>query len=267
MEKIDVEKMKEIQINILKHVDRFCRENNIKYWIDFGTLLGAVRHKGYIPWDDDIDISMLREDYMKFMELFNKTNSKYKFSCYELDKNCCLPYGKVLDTSTILYEPNSKTGRKSSIFIDVFVYDKIPNDVSIAQKMYKKYKQYKKLNNLQMNKSFYIKEKEKYNFIRYPFHLMLQLLPKRFFVKRNINLMKKYNNYNTDYIIVTDKVVNRELLNTFIELDFEEKKFMAPKEYDAWLKNIFGDYMKLPPIEKQVSHHRFEAYYKEDNND
>lgn len=263
MKEIDVEELKQIQINILKYVDKFCKENDIKYWIDYGTLLGAVRHKGYIPWDDDIDISMLREDYEKFIKLSSKMDPKYKFFCYETDENCSLPYGKVLDTSTVLYEPNLKYGQKLAVFIDVFAVDSVPNDTKIVQKMYKKYQKYRKLNNLQVNKNFYVKEKEKYNFIRYPFHMIFQLLPRRFFTKKGIKLYKKYINYDTDYVAVLDKICKKSLLDSMIELEFEGEKFMAPKEYDLRLKLVYGDYMKLPPIEEQVTHHRFEAYYIE----
>ena len=106
--KITKEEMKKIQINILDDVSKFCDENNIKYWIDCGTLLGAIRHKGYIPWDDDIDIGMLREDYDKFIKLYNSKKSKYKLKCIELDKTYEYPFGKVIDTDTILYEPDEK---------------------------------------------------------------------------------------------------------------------------------------------------------------
>ena len=88
MKKIDIDDLKKIQLEILNYIDDFCKKNDINYWLDSGTLLGAVRHKGYIPCDDDIDIGMLREDYEKFIAIFNKNNkSNYKLHCYENDKN------------------------------------------------------------------------------------------------------------------------------------------------------------------------------------
>ena len=113
MNEIKLDELKKIQLDILVFIDDFCEKNNINYWIDCGTLLGAVRHKGYIPWDDDIDIGMLREDYDKFMKIFNNccNNSKYKFISYETDKNWPFPFGKVLDITTVLYEPDKKYGR------------------------------------------------------------------------------------------------------------------------------------------------------------
>ena len=268
MKEIKEEELKKIQLDILKYLDSFCRKNHINYMLDYGTLLGAVRHGGYIPWDDDIDISMLREDYDKLMKLSSKMDSRYKFYCYETDKDCCITYGKVLDTRTILYEPNKENGTKTSVFIDVFVYDNKPNDIEYAKKSYKQYIKYKRLNDLQMYSSFYNKKRIKYNFIRYPFHLFLQIFPKRYFVKRNIKIHKKYANIDTGYIAPSGHLCKKELAQDLIEMEFEGYKFLVPREYDLWLKLIFGDYMKLPPVEKRVSHHCFEAYYKEeDKND
>lgn len=265
--KIDIDELKKIQLNILDYINKFCKENNINYWIDCGTLLGAVRHKGYIPWDDDIDIGMLREDYIKFMNSFNNNNdSNYKFHCYELDKNWYYPYGKVLDERTILYEPDEETGIKSSVYIDVFIYDRVIDDEKIISKMFKRRDIYTKLNNLQMNRHFVSNNKQKYNWFRYPFHLLMQLFPKRYFVKKNIKNSMKYCNIDTNVVgnftSVTKMTCKKDIFKSFTQLEFEGKKYMAPIGYKEWLQNFYGDYMKLPPEEKRVSHHRFVAYYK-----
>ena len=135
MKEIGVEDLKRIQLEILSVVAEFCEKNGIRYWIDSGTLLGAVRYGGYIPWDDDIDVGMLREDYDKFSEAFNKANEKYKFVCYENRKDFYLPHGKVCDSSTVLYEPD-ENGYKLSVNIDIFVYDNDPDDDEEFKKMY-----------------------------------------------------------------------------------------------------------------------------------
>ena len=267
METIEVNELKQIQIDILNNVDDFCRKNNIHYWIDCGTLLGAVRHKGYIPWDDDIDIGMLRKDYEIFRKKFNKdNNSIYKFHCFENDKEWFLPYGKVLNENTILYEPDKKTGVKSSIYIDVFVYDNVPNDDKVISTMYKKRDLYKILNNLQTFKGFYTKNRSKYNIFRYPFHYLMKVFPKRYFVKLSIKNSKQFCSIPTkkigNFTSVSKVICDKSIFDEFVDLEFEGKKYSAPKEYDKWLFEFYGDYMKLPPIENRVSHHRFEAYYK-----
>lgn len=125
MKQMTIDEVKKVQLQILSHVAKFCDENGICYWIDSGTLLGAIRHKGYIPWDDDIDIGMLREDYDRFSEIFNKANSTYHFLCIENTPDFYLPHGKVCDSETILYEPD-ENGYKSAVNIDIFVYDNAP---------------------------------------------------------------------------------------------------------------------------------------------
>lgn len=267
MKKINLNELRKIQINILDYVDSFCRKNDINYWLDCGTLLGAVRHKGYIPWDDDIDIGMLREDYLKFIKAFNLDNSSnYKFHCYENDKNWHLPFGKVVDESTVLFEPDEKAGIKTSINIDVFVYDNAPSDLRKLHNMYLKRDIYTKLNNLQFFKHFTYESKNKYNWIRYPFHLLFQIFPKGYFVKKNIKNSKKYSKKETNYVgnfTSFKKIIcEKSIFDSFIELDFEGNKYLVPIGYKKWLEAFYGDYMKLPPKSQQVSHHRFVAYYK-----
>lgn len=144
MREILLDELKDRQIAILDVVDAFCRENNINYWLDSGTLLGAIRHGGYIPWDDDIDIGMLRPDYDRFLAMFNKFNKQYQVSSVENDINFPYPFGKVLDTHTVLYEPNEQ-GVKLAINIDIFVYDNAPEDDKLVERMYRKRDFYNKI--------------------------------------------------------------------------------------------------------------------------
>ena len=137
MRTINTEELKEYQLRILDKVAAFCEEQGITYWIDSGTLLGAIRHKGYIPWDDDIDLGMLREDYDRFCKTFNQHNDRYKVECVENDPDFYLSHAKVCDNSTVLYEPD-ENGFKLMINIDIFVYDNAPDDDEKVKKMYDK---------------------------------------------------------------------------------------------------------------------------------
>ena len=137
MKELTIEELKQYQLGILKVVAEYCEGNEIKYWLDCGTLLGAVRHKGYIPWDDDIDIGMLREDYDKFIYSFNSSNERYKVYSIENNPDFYFPHAKVLDTDTVLYEPD-ENGLKLNINIDIFIYDNAPDDERLTKRMFKK---------------------------------------------------------------------------------------------------------------------------------
>ena len=116
---INVEELKHIQLDMLSDIAEFCEQNNIKYFLAYGTLIGAIRHKGYIPWDDDIDICMPRPDYDKFLSLYNKKDSAYKAVAFELDENYKLPFAKVNDTRTVMWETMYDQD-VFGVYIDVF---------------------------------------------------------------------------------------------------------------------------------------------------
>lgn len=263
MKKIDKEELKKIQLKILDTLDAFCKENNIKYWIDYGTLIGAIRHEGYIPWDDDIDVGMLRDDYNKLLKNFNNQNDRYKIYSYDNNKDFLYAYGKLIDTNTILYEPD-ENGNKLSVNIDIFVYDNAPNDEKLCKRI--------------------LREKELYNLIQYCrisypmhdnfkkniIHIFLKyfsfFFSKDFFVKRISSNAQKYMNINTENIgsftSYSSVILPKKMVENITKVKFEGKLYNAPQYYDEWLKSFYGNYMELPPIEQRVSHHKFIAYYK-----
>lgn len=261
MRQIAGEELKKIQLQILDVVSAFCEEYHINYWLDCGTLLGAIRHKGYIPWDDDIDIGMLRPDYDRFMKLFNEKNKKYQFKSIENDRSFCYAYGKVLDMDTVLYEPD-KNGVKLAINIDVFVYDNVPDDDRALRRMFRKRNLYNFCD------YFHRINKPHGNWMKKLGIFMIQtaLLPfpnNYFCVKKNKNA-KKYLNRNTKRVgnvSAGDYAYwDKDILQEFTYAEFENKKYRIPVEYDKYLREFYGNYMELPPEEKRVTHHKFEAY-------
>lgn len=263
MKQLNEEEVKIYQLGILNTVTDFCEKNKIKYWLDSGTLLGAIRHKGYIPWDDDIDIGMLRVDFDRFMHTFNQEGGRYKFICNELDAACVYPYGKVLDTSTVLYEPDEK-GIKGSINIDVFVYDNAPDSASECKKMYDRRDRYSMLNALQnrmIGTHGIVKD-----IVKTVGFSVLQLYPKGYFAQKVVSNSKKYVDMPTkgvgNFTSVSRIVCEKDIFSSFIKVPFEGREYNAPVGYDKWLTAFYGDYMQLPPEEKRVSHHMYKAYQK-----
>lgn len=265
MKEIGAERLREIQLEILDVVMKFCNENGIKCWLNGGTLLGAVRHKGYIPWDDDIDLGMLRPDYDKFMSLFNAENGRYKFVCYENDSESFTCYGKVFDTSTILYEPD-ENGEKLSVNIDMFVMDNAPLDESEQKRMFRKRNIFL-VCNFGRKLPVFLKP-TRGGFLRslavYAFRALLRIFPRHYFVKALVENSRRYVADDTglvgDFTGLRNAVIRREKLENMTELEFERKKYNAPIGYEEWLTKLYGDYMQLPPPEKRVSPHFYKAY-------
>lgn len=267
MKKIDVNELKKIQLEMLDYFDSFCRKNNIKYWLDYGTLLGAVRHKGYIPWDDDVDVAMLREDYEKASELFNKqSDGTYLFQTPTNNKESCYPFGKLLNTKTVLYEYGEK-GIKTSVYIDVFVYDNAPDNKEELKKIFKKRDLLGRVRRIKLPMRSGINSKKK---VAYAIGSVLLKPISMNLINRALDKNARKNEKNNSLHNVSSFVdpydtsyfcVPKAFFTDLIELDFEGKRYFAPKEYDAWLRKIYDDYMQLPPEDQRESHHVFKAYY------
>lgn len=263
MKRLNVEEVKKYQVGILDVVSDFCEKHQIQYWLDTGTLLGAIRHKGYIPWDDDIDIGMLREDYDRFMNLFNQSNTRYQFLCYENNHDFYVPFGKVLDTKTVLYEPD-KNGSKSAVNIDVFVYDNAPDDDKLVDKMYNRrdklsYMALFSRGNQILPKDNFVKKLEKI-----ALHTLLLGVSSEKCIKKLIENSKKYSSDETkrvgNFTSASRIAVDKKVFQSFVDVEFEGKYYKAPVGYDEWLTDFYGDYIQLPPVEKRVTHHQYEAY-------
>ena len=268
---LSLDELKRHQIGILDAVAAFCDQNGIRYYLTGGTLLGAVRHKGYIPWDDDIDICMMREDYESFIRTFNGASDRYKVYSIENNPKFLREYGKVLDTQTVLYEPDEK-GKKLCVNIDLFIMDAAPDDDQIVSEMYD-------LRDRLKQKQI-LREQSKYQIVT-GFHslwyyicgVFRRMVPERCYVLRLVKNATRFCDPKSEYVGDFSGIyhglprtkVKRALFAETTLLDFEGKKYSAPVGYDEWLTALYGDYMTLPPEEKRVSHHRFVAYDLENN--
>ena len=263
MNKLSIEEIKCIQTNILLDVHEFCVKNNIKYSIAYGTLIGAVRHKGYIPWDDDIDIMMLRDDYERFVKTYV---SKYNVYTHCICDKFTFAFAKVSDESTRLIE-NIKFKQPLGVNIDIFPFDNIPDDIS---KRLNHFNQIKKLRHIlyikQIKLSSSVKMSEKVFVVLKK--VLFYIIPQKKIIKIIDTLAQKYRNEQTVCVanIVhgygLKEVQRKDMFDDFDDLDFEGLKFKAICDFSTNLTNVYGDFMELPPLEKQVTHHNFIAFRK-----
>ena len=257
MEKLSLEECKKISLDILIDVADYCDRNNLTYYLSVGTLLGAIRHKGYIPWDDDIDIMMPRPDYKRFLENYD---GKYALLKPEVGM---LYYSKAYDPTTVKYEADTdyKKYKPVGVDIDIFPLDGMVNDQEELNRIYKIDCFLEMLLRLS-NQPIFLRKN--------PLKCINRIIP-RFIGSKNLVKLIEKNAQRYDYDSSDYVVRMRWSPNGFAGLlpkevyekdkaEFEGHMFTIPKQYDVWLRTFFGDdYMELPPEDKRVTH-EFECY-------
>lgn len=256
--------LKAIQLTILKSIDQFCQENGIKYSLAFGTLLGAVRHGGYIPWDDDIDIMMPREDYEKFIKFYN--SNRYKVMSFPKDKRYIIPYAKVIDSYTILKE-NTTLNLEIGVNIDVFPIDKCPS----YKEEFLWYKRKWILNNIYAVRKLVLDRKR--SVLKNCIIILTRILTFPISLKNLCCLIQKmalkYKNTDNGRMAVLATADTKQkwmipanIFKKYKRIIFENSEFWAIEDTDTYLKATYGDYMSLPPEQERITHHDFIAYWK-----
>ena len=245
-------------LELLDEFVRICETNNLSYFLTAGTLLGAARHKGFIPWDDDIDVAMPRKDYELFLDLLEKSNNKiyYVLSCRSPKKSIYHyePYAKLCKKGTVFAESARNPGDYSGIFIDIWPFDKcillfVPLQTMLIKSVWKLYRL---INHID------IPQKKSKRFIT---KLLCCIFSSKFCNTLHKKLYLIFNRCNTKYISFFSgrygwkkETHKYDKIFPLSDITFEGKKYFAPANSDYFLKQLYGNYMELPPVEAQINH-------------
>ncbi len=263
MNELTVNDVKALQIDILKAVDEFCEANSIRYFLYYGTLLGAIRHKGYIPWDDDIDIAMPRADYAKFLATFD--DGRYAVAAYQKDRRFPLTFAKVYDRETVLIEASS-IKFDIGVNIDIFPIDALPGDEAESDRFVARIERYKRMLDFKI-----VQLSRERSLVRNAAlmvgKLLLSPVCNSSIVGRYIAWSQKYDAAGTRYAMdlsfaKKERRFPVDAIGEVVRAPFEDSDFYIPKQYDLLLTKLYGNYMQLPPEDKRTSHHMFKAYRK-----
>lgn len=262
MEAISTEEAKKIEFELLKQFAHQCDQNGLRYYLAAGTLLGAVRHKGFIPWDDDIDVVMPREDYERYFELFPLINDNPSLSLTSYrDKSSIYPFFKLVDNRTIVYEEYVDKAYSTGIWIDIFPLDGIPDNTPFDA--------HEKAHRL------YDVITADPHAATTPVRKIAKMILKPLFGHRDIYAVaKELDEFAASNPIEEEKPLGQVIwgygpretmpykLLEVCDLPFEGGMFHAPRIYDEYLTAIFGDYMTPPPANERIAH-GFKAFWKD----
>lgn len=257
---LSLAEIKELELQMLSVFSEFCETHNLTYYLCGGTLLGAIRHKGFIPWDDDIDVCMPRADYDKFIKLYSQLDDNiYEVRSNQLH-NFSAPFAKLVDTRTDVSRVYSDSDRTKHLWIDIFPVDGLPHSIEEVGNIYKRCNRYRSI--LKLTDCIPGEGKSKLKaYLKYILKPMANLYGQKRCVN-NIEAVAAEHTYEAStYVgIVTNGLygVGERMLKSEFEqsvmVEFEGKQYPTFSCWDTYLSGIYGDYMTLPPEEKRVTH-------------
>ena len=254
----DIHELRQIQIGILDEVHSFCEAHGLRYFLSSGTLIGAVRHKGYIPWDDDIDIYMPREDYEAFLNTYHDKSGRYKAINPRLESDYYYTFAKVVDLRTKMIETETE-GYEIGVFMDIFPVDYVTDDLQERERVFKLKKLLYKIRRCKISNANPLRSRLAYWCYKslpvsahYVFRLIQRLIVLGIPTHTVCNMTEAGPKIKGCF--------PAEDIASSVDIEFEGKLYKTMVGYKDYLERTYGDYMTLPPVEQRVTH-QFEAYW------
>lgn len=273
MEELNIKETQKIALELLHTIAHICEIKGLRYYLMYGTLIGAIRHKGYIPWDDDTDIMMPRPDYDILLEYLHKNINKYpNLEVFNHDTNKGYPYmiTRISDNRYVTYAQN-EVSYGLGVFIDIYPFDGLGNNKKEALKYGLKGDRLSSICYQATRKHFTLGTTTKpiRKIIKYPFFIFSKLIGKDRIQDMLESLARKKQYDNSKYVgcIVwlsggMKDIFEKKWFDNYIMVPFENYNFRVPKNYDTVLRHMYGDYMLLPQKKDRIGHHNYSAYKK-----
>lgn len=257
---LTLDEIHEELLNMLNDFDALCKTLEIKYFLSGGSMIGALRHKGFIPWDDDLDIMMMREDYDILIENRQQLDSKYRLLSIETVSDWVYPFAKIDLTTTFVEDEFRKV--QHGLFLDIFPVDHLPDSDKDQDEIVRKVKIYDLLRGSSTKKKF--KPTEKYKLVKTIIKPYAKFRGANYFARkidyfaRSINRKNQGSNTTGCMVVATHgkkEFLSGDAFSKAIEVPFENTKTYVPLGYEEYLTNLYGNYMELPPVDQQVPAH------------
>ena len=263
MEREVLQKVQPLLLEILKDVRRVCDENGIRYFLYRGTFLGAVRHKGFIPWDDDMDIAMLRQDYEKFCKIApEKLGPDYCFQNWHTDRAYAHPFGKVRKRGTVYVEAKCRRLPENGFYIDIYPIDFGPETPTQQHALNRKLLHLYRVKLMKCQYTPWKEEnrtiwKKRIGYLAY--QMAALFVSQEWLVKKYEQIVLSVPESSCVYeqsALPSVPYFQRQWCENLAEYAFDDTAFQGPEAYDAFLTSLYGDYMELPPEDKRENRHQ-----------